>query len=539
MDATPQTNLDKETLSDHLDSGNLDSDFFCELNGITTQFPHKSDSFSADVRGDLVPFDRDSILEQDVEEQRTNIPLHKQGKTKILFIAGLVSVPMTGVLVMLQGGGSSEPEKIVQVAAEVTPPKTEEFAPDPRFAVAQSKLAMQQQEQQLLAAANAQKLAEIQKATTIPAIAETGASNVAIAASNPPIQPLPVIAAPEAIVNSIPTNVQPPIIPAPAPIRVIARPKTDNLPPVRSISRKQPVQPFLVASRGISVLPSPRPTVKFIPPATPPVVKPTVVSVRVPHRQAPIKPVSWQQATAGGVAVFGVRGETQGDAAQVAQVSQSADPVSSVAAIQARVAIPGQSRSVTLITPLQILGGESTQETLIGLDRAFIDTNGGTLIPARTMIAAQILVADNGMLRIGSAKAIINGVEYPIAAGNLMIAGINNTPLLAEMKKFGDGEIGKRDLGTFFMGALQGIGKVLTTPDTQSQVTAAGTAISTTTAKPNILGGVLDGGASPLVQAWVDRNQAEIKRIEGATRIWFLPAGTKLNLLTTRAFEVK
>jgi hypothetical protein len=529
--------------SGDLDSGSLDSGFFCELNGVTTQFPHKSGSLSSDLGGNLVPFrDEPEVGENDVEAQRTNIPLHKQGKTKTLFMAGLVAVPMLGVGYSMFGG-SGEPAKTVQVPAEAPPPKptTKDFAPDPRFAVAQSKLAMQQQEQQLLAAATAQKAAEAQKASTPAATPPTENPNAAVAATLPKpstaqTKTTPVTAAPVPITDNTPTNVQPPLLPPPT---ITAQPKAYTppkvyTPPVREIAKQPPAKPYLIANRGIAITP---PTPRLVPKVAAPVIpasKPKLVATSTP--KPPITPVSWQQATQNGVAVFGVRGEPT----QVAQAAPQVAPARAnpVASNPARMAVPGQNRSITLITPLQILGGESQQETLISLDREFIDTKGGTLIPARTMISAQILVADNGMLRIGSAKAIIDGVEHPIEAGNLMISGMNNDPLLAQMKKFGGDEIGKRDLGTFFMGALQGIGKVLTTPDTQSQVTASGTAISTTTNKPNLVGGVLDGGASPLIQAWVTRNEAEIKRIEGATRIWFLPAGTKMNLLTTKAFGI-
>ena len=116
---SPDTKAASEPLSGNLNSGNLDSDFFCELNGITTQFPHKSSSVRSDSSKELVPLNHDdSILQQDgIEDQRTEIPPHKQGKNKALLITGLVSVPMA-VAVFMMFGGSSEPAKIVQAAAE-------------------------------------------------------------------------------------------------------------------------------------------------------------------------------------------------------------------------------------------------------------------------------------------------------------------------------------------------------------------------------------------------------------------------------------
>ena len=518
---SPDTESASEPHLDHLDSGNLDSDFFCELNGITTQFPHKS--------GSVLLNPDDSILQQDgIEDQRTEIPLHKQGKNKALLITGLVSVPMA-VAVFMMFGGSSEPAKIVQAAAETPPLKTKvEFASDPRFAVAQSKLAMQQQEQQLLVASRAQQQSEAAKSGVPP----TTATNLAPATIPQKVKsPEPAMAAPEQIVaSSAPTNVQPPILPTPTPAPVKSEPKSVVksvgtatklvVKPVETVT-KPVVKPVLVASRGIPTTPklSPSPAIKSS-------------STPVPRKVTP--QLSWKQATNGAVEVFGARLE------QTVAAAPQPSPVQTTSSTQTgRSIIAGQNRVASLITPLQILSEEQGQEVLLNLEQGFVNTQGGMSIPANTKIQAQITVASNGMLRIGSAKVAIGGVEHSIPIGNLMLVGTNNQPLIAELKQFNNGEINRRDLQTALIGGLQGLGKILIQPNTQTQISTGGAAISTTTSNPNVLGGVLDGAASPLVQQWAQRNQAEIQRLETNARVWFLPAGSKISLYTTKPFEIK
>jgi hypothetical protein len=573
MDTPPSNTLSPDTEVDSgADSGNLDSGFFCELMGVTTQFPHKSDSLQSDPHSsNLISFpshsDSEIVDNEVVEEQRTQIPLHKQGKIQIMLIAGLVSVPMAVLTYMTFGSSGGEQAIIAKTPDPATLTPKAEFAADPRFPVVQSKLAMQQQEQQLLAAAkSAEQVADSRIESKTTPTTNKGATT----ASEPPVKAIVTEPAPEPIVNnSPPTNVQPPIVPAPTvaepvpikpynpPVRVVERvvPRTDN-PPVRVATRVVPRTdnpPVRVATRVVPKTDNPpvRVATRVVPKTdNPPVrvatrvrdraIQPSLVASRslnnretiksTPVKTAPkLKSLTWEQASAAGVTVFGSRGERQ--------ATVTTQPMS--AQIAAKVIIPGQNRTVTLITPLQILGGESSQEILLRLEQAFIDTQGGVIIPPHTIISAQLLVADNGMLRIGSAKAMIGSAEYPIAAGSLMLAATNNTPLIAELKRFGDGEIGRRDLGTFFMGALQGVGKVLTAPNTQTQITTGGAAISTTDNSQNVVGGILEGGASPLVQAWVERNQAEVKRLEGATRLWFLPAGSRMNLFATKPFSLK
>jgi hypothetical protein len=522
MNTTPQstpegvdTNLDPvPDISDsgNLNSGGLDSGFFCELNGVTTQLASKSDNASGSS---------DASVELDgVEDQRTEIPPHKQGKNKVLLMTGLVSIPMLA-LAFMTFSGTSEPSKAVQAAAEAPPLKPKaDFAPDPRFAVAQSKLAMQQQEQQLLAAAKMQQQNEANKPIVPPATATNSA---------PVTAPRKVESAPvtEPIASSPPTNVQPPILPVPtptpAPIKSEPKPR---IKPVETGVKPTP-KPVVVATRA-SKSDSPV-AIRFLPaPVSAPLLAP------VPAKAAP--QLSWKQATAGAVEVIGARQEPNVTAAPQSSLVQTVSPTQTQTR---RSIIAGQNRIASLITPLQILSQEQGQEVLLNLEQGFVNTQGGMSIPANTKIQAQITVASNGMLRIGEAKVVVGGIEHLIATGNLMLVGTNNQPLVAELKQFNNGEINRRDMQTALIGGLQGLGKVLTQPNTQTQITTGGAAISTTNSNPNILGGILDGAASPIVQQWAQRNQQEVQRLESNARVWFLPAGSRISLYTTKPFEIK
>ena len=59
------------------------------------------------------------------------------------------------------------------------------------------------------------------------------------------------------------------------------------------------------------------------------------------------------------------------------------------------------------------------------------------------------------------------------------------------------------------------------------------------TSNPNVLGGVLDGGATPILEAWAKRNETEIKRLESASRLWYLPMGYKMTIVAVKPFAVR
>jgi hypothetical protein len=381
----------------------------------------------------------------------------------------------------------------------------------------------------LLAAAN--KSQQDAEAAKIATTGTTATSVVPSPVSNPPVtkvtQPvksaISETPAPEVITpKSPPTNVQPPILPSPTPTPAPTRvePKSSGKPIETIVKLVKPV----IVSRG-TVLPS-VPATRILAPSgtqSAPTSKPT-----------PPPQVSWQEATNGAVGVFGSRvDKTVAVAPQSpsGQISSNSNP-------SGRRIIAGQNRIASLITPFQAISGEQSQEVLLNLEQGFVDTRGGMSIPANTKIQAQITVASNGMLRIGDAKIAIGGEERSISLGNLMLVGTNNQPLVAELKQFNNDEINRRDMQTALIGGLQGLGKILTQSNSQTQITTSGAAISTTTSNPNVLGGVLDGASSTLVQQWAQRNQAQIQRLENNARVWFLPSGSRVSLYTTKSFEI-
>jgi hypothetical protein len=90
---------------------------------------------------------------------------------------------------------------------------------------------------------------------------------------------------------------------------------------------------------------------------------------------------------------------------------------------------------------------------------------------------------------------------------------------------------------SFLGGALQAVGKNLTQPQTQTIATGGGF-LQTSNPQQNIVGSVLDGGFSPLVSQWMERNKQATTQINSASKIWFLPTGTEVNLIVAQPFSL-
>jgi hypothetical protein len=606
----------------------LDNEFLSELVGTDSDL-----SGNSEHRHDSL-----ADPESDIEEQRTTIPFYKQGGVKSAMILGLSVIPIGGLGYMMFGNsGQKSPTVAANPNPEPTDPKAE-FAPDPRFATMQNKLAMQEQTRGLEDAAKAQEAERIAKAVAAkpkpqntpvtPASAVTSVTRSSTPPTNvepparriPPITPVkPIAVAPAITPVSQPrvarepkakssvvavkpqprSNVKVAVVkPQSAPMTGAIVPKTqvslqeatDNAigvygektvsktvgqvapesvqqsvgQPVRQPTQQPiispPIPPFaqpvtsqidqqpVVQSNGQPSLKpvgrsSPQPLTKPVEQLYPQQRNQPLIQQPVPQASttknaatnyvASIDPRSYPEALPQPV----IKLASQPVAQPISQYSGEKDNITSK--IAEAIVIPGQNRTVSLISPMQIIPGEAGQEILLQLEQGFADTNGEVPIPDGTRIIATVTVASNGLIRIASAIAIVNGKNIAIDAGSLILSGTDNSPVIAQYKQFDQGEIGRRDLQTFIAGAASGVGKVLTQPNTSVQVSTNGTAVASSTNNPNIVGGVLDGGATPILEAWAKRNETEIKRLEGASRLWYLPMGYKMTIVAAKPFAVR
>jgi hypothetical protein len=166
-----------------------------------------------------------------------------------------------------------------------------------------------------------------------------------------------------------------------------------------------------------------------------------------------------------------------------------------------------------------------------------VSTQGKVLVPAGTQIVAQIGILDSGMMSILAAKATIEDREVDIPPRALILQASNRQPLLAELKQFGQDEVGRRDMMAMLGGAVQAIGKNLTDPQTSTVATAGGI-IQNTNTQTNILGAGLNGGFAPVAQQWLDRNQQAIQQINARSKVWYLGTGTEVNLVIAQPFSL-
>ena len=465
---------------------------------------------------------------ENIDAAKTKLPIYKQSGYKTIAIGGSFLIATLALGKIVFPGVKEEVAASPKPSSSPVEKSQAEFAPDPRFGVVNSKLAMRDQSKQILDAAAAQQSVVAAQANTAPNTATTpGAANATKVDNNPEVikntnpQPEPSYQAPP---SAQPIAVSKPPTPAARSVAITPKPKL----PHRQI---EPAQSPIAAV--------PRPT--LVAPVVPQPVKiaarQTPASVPQPPSPAPIKTlVTWEIANRNAV---GFWHRTAGDAPAAATVPTAEKATTQSPKIALTRTVPaavGQQIKSKLVVPYQSPTTAPTQLIFIALTTPVLDIRGEVLLPAGTQIMCEVAAMDNGMLQVSSAKASIDGQLIDLPKNSIMLQNASKQPLVAQLKTFGQGEVFNRDLYAIAGNIATAIGQNITQPQTQT-IASNGGIVQSTNPSINIPGAALSGFA-PVVSQWMQRNQSAVTQINGASKIWFLPTGTDVNLIIAQSFTL-
>ena len=430
--------------------------------------------------------------QENIDEAKTELPVYKKSLYKSVLIGGSFLIATLAVGKMIFPNLQQEVAATPKQTATVADKTKGEFAPDPRFGVVNSKLAIEGQEKRILDAANTQQAAAAQaKASqTTPTTTPTpGTAAAATVDSNPAI-----------IKNNHPPTDQ--ANQSPPPLNPAAPAATPPSPPVAPAAKTVAARPIVAAPRAI-----------VAPPVQPTIAKPIQVA-RASQIQAPViqqsnaapipkTPVTWEIANRNAVGLWNrSTGESPAVAATLSTESKSPAKTTLARAIPAAV---GQQIKSKLVVPYQSPTTAPTQLIFVGLSAPVLDIRGEILLPTGTQIMCEVAAMDNGMLQVSSAKASIDGQLIDLPKNSIMLQDASKQPLVAQLKSFHQGEVFNRDLYAIAGNIVSSIGQNLTQPQTQT-VASNGGIVQSTNPSINLTGAALSGFA-PVVSQWMQRNQ--------------------------------
>ncbi|GJD22705.1 hypothetical protein RIVM261_076610 [Rivularia sp. IAM M-261] len=193
---------------------------------------------------------------------------------------------------------------------------------------------------------------------------------------------------------------------------------------------------------------------------------------------------------------------------------------------------------------VQNRGATQTEENfVVQLTQPIKDDKDNQIVNAGSQIVGRVEhVNKAGYASVQATRLLMNGQEYVLPPGAITITGSAGSPLMASQWNDKGGEIASRDLTAFVFGSLAKVGKVLNEPEETSTFNSSGIGSSSSTTlikrgKTNVLGAVLEGGFEPLTEQILTRNKAALAEIANREDVWFVRAGTDVQVVVNESFE--
>jgi hypothetical protein len=183
--------------------------------------------------------------------------------------------------------------------------------------------------------------------------------------------------------------------------------------------------------------------------------------------------------------------------------------------------------------------------------------NGEVALPANTQLLAQLdQVSESGMLNLKVVSVVSQNQNNPrptnLDQSAMKVRAPGGRPLLAKKYPDKSGKISGMDTFIFALGGAGKIGEVLNRPETKikrdeacleyyrnNPINTANFAFSCpsfseTEQQRNIPAAVLEGGMNALVPQLNQRNQQAINEMITKSNIWYLPAGTEVEVVANQ-----
>ncbi|MDZ8086164.1 MAG: TrbI/VirB10 family protein [Nostoc sp. DedQUE12b] len=204
-------------------------------------------------------------------------------------------------------------------------------------------------------------------------------------------------------------------------------------------------------------------------------------------------------------------------------------------------------------------GGGDAEEAknvfVIRLKEPLKSTDGAIALPANTEFLAEIgSLSEQGLLQMNVVKVISqnngNPTERSLPNNAIILRGTEGKPLIANKYPGQSSSIASMDAGLFVLGGIAKAAELVNRPDTKlvpysieskspntstedpndtTTNTSTGL-VSETENKRDLAAGILEGGMNTVVPQIAQRNQQAIAQMSQQGGVWFLPAGTNIEI---------
>ncbi|BAY24191.1 hypothetical protein NIES2100_39840 [Calothrix sp. NIES-2100] len=187
--------------------------------------------------------------------------------------------------------------------------------------------------------------------------------------------------------------------------------------------------------------------------------------------------------------------------------------------------------------------GDRTNVFVVRLKEPLKAFDGAIAFPANTELLTQLSsVSEQGLVQLDVVKVIlpIQGqlTQRDLPPNALMIRAPQGKPLIANQFPNRGSSIASMDMGLFVLGGLGKAAELSNRSQSQVVTTSGSTTIvNNTNPERNIVAGIFEGGINTVVPQMAQRNQQAISQMTQRTNIWFLSAGTAVEIYVNQAMQ--
>jgi len=180
---------------------------------------------------------------------------------------------------------------------------------------------------------------------------------------------------------------------------------------------------------------------------------------------------------------------------------------------------------------------------VVQLNQPLKAIDGSIALPAKTQLLVEIAsVSEQGLLKLNVTKIIQQNnstlTEKEIPVNTISINAPQGKPLIAQSYPGHSKSIASMDMGLFGLGGIEKAAQLFNRTTSQVVTTPTGTVVSNANPPNDVLAGVLEGGTTTLVPQISQRNQQAISQMSQRANLWFLPAGTAVEVYVNQPLQL-
>ncbi|MEM7557198.1 MAG: TrbI/VirB10 family protein [Cyanobacteria bacterium P01_A01_bin.84] len=206
----------------------------------------------------------------------------------------------------------------------------------------------------------------------------------------------------------------------------------------------------------------------------------------------------------------------------------------------------GTSAKAVLATALF---GETTKNKsedenvfVVRLQEPLKSSDGEIVLDKGTEMLTQVnSISANGMVQLKVTKVIMKQnkqlIEKSLPENALTIRARKGRPLIAKNYPNNSSSIAWMDAGLFVLGGLGKASELFNRTESRVTTSATGSIVTNSNSDPNIGAGILEGGMKSVVPQIARRNQQAVSRMSRRTNLWFMKAGSKVEVYVNQTMQ--